>query len=105
MTARRTAMALQHQAILETLIEPAFEVISTDSWWVMDILSEAVVDIATRRAITVWRFLHHLNQAQGSDCQEVYLGHLGYAFECAAILCQIGANASWCRRGPDIAEL
>ncbi len=84
--------------MLEVLIEPAFEVIPTDAWWVIDILSGAVVDTTTRRAITVWRYLLHHNRAIGSDCQEVFLGHLEYAFDCAAALCQAGANVAWCKR-------
>ena len=91
---------------IETLIEPAFEVIPTDAWWIVDILSATVVEAATRRAITVWRYLHqHNNSTLGSDCQEVMLGHLGYAFHCAAALCQAGANEIWCSKSPVVQEL
>lgn len=85
-------------ASVESLIEPAFEVIPTDAWWIVQILSGAVVDTATRQAVTVWRYVHHQNRAIGSDCQEVFLGHLEYAFDCAASLCQAGAILVWCKR-------
>ncbi len=89
----------------EVVIEPAFETIPSDAWWIVRILSEAAIDIATRRAITVWRYLNQHNQAMGSDCQEVFLGHLEYAFDCASALCQAGANVTWCNRVPVIQEL
>ena len=91
-------------------ITPAVDTLPSDPAWIADLMSAATVDTATLCAITVWRHVQHLESVLSSDCQELYLGHLSYAFDCATFLCQVMLESipPWCSRysrGKELIEI